>query len=304
MNWAPPQWVREEQHHIMDTDVMSNHYSQTRGRPRLLKAISKHYSKSFGNLVKEGRELAMDEIVVTAGANGGEYGSASEASTSPQRGREAPPTPLPFPVSIENSSRLGTSEDGSRKCLPVPQRLRSNGLCRCLAHSLTLARVGTFAALVAHIQPGDEVIIIEPYFDQYFASIVFQGGKPVMVPLHPPTGSGQKTGADWRLDMDEFRAAFTEKTKCVMINTPHNPTGKVYTRAELEEIAKICVERKVLVLADEVYDCLLYDDTEHVRIAEMPGMWERTLTIGSGGSESEARSEAQGRARPLGRSMC
>ncbi|ORX36918.1 pyridoxal phosphate-dependent transferase [Kockovaella imperatae] len=212
MNWAPPEWVREEQHRIMDTDVMSNHYSQTRGRPRLLKAISKQYSKTFGNLVKEGRELTMEEIVVTAGAN-----------------------------------------------------------------------CGTFAALVAHIQPGEEVIVIEPYFDQYFASIHFQGGKPVMVPLHPPTGSGEKTGADWTLDIEEFRAAFTSKTKAVIVNTPHNPTGKVFSRQELEEIAKICVEKKVLVLSDEVYDCLLYDGTKHVRIAELPGMWERTLTIASAG---------------------
>ena len=143
-----------------------------------------------------------------------------------------------------------------------------------------------FAALTAHCEPGEEVILLEPYFDQYFASIHFQGAKPVFVPLHPPTGEGIKSGSDWVLDLDEFRAAFTPKTKCVIVNTPHNPVGKVFNRAELEKIAEICVEKNVLVLADEVYDCMVYDGREHVRIATLPGMWERTLTVGSGGSTS------------------
>lgn len=140
-----------------------------------------------------------------------------------------------------------------------------------------------FAALTAHCGPGDEVICIEPYFDQYFASIQFQGAKAVFVPLHPPTGEGIKNGGDWTLNMDEFAAAFTPKTKAVIINTPHNPVGKVFTKQELEQIAKICIEKNVLVLADEVYDCMVYDGKEHCRIATLPGMWERTLTVGSGG---------------------
>lgn len=140
-----------------------------------------------------------------------------------------------------------------------------------------------FAALTAHCEPGDEVICIEPYFDQYFASIHFQGAKPVFVPLHPPTGEGIKHGGDWTLNMDEFAAAFTPKTKAVIINTPHNPVGKVFTKEELEQIAKVCIEKNVLVLADEVYDCMVYDGKKHFRIATLPGMWERTLTVGSGG---------------------
>jgi kynurenine aminotransferase len=104
--------------------------------------------------------------------------------------------------------------------------------------------------------------------------------------LHPPAdSSGVKSGADWSIDFDELRAAFSEKTKAIIINTPHNPVGKVFTREELTKIADLCKEFNVLCLADEVYDCMLYDGVEHVRMASLPGMWERTITIGSGGSE-------------------
>lgn len=194
---------------------MSNHYAHPRGRPRLLKAISKHYSASFENLAAEGRELVNEEIVVTAGANG-----------------------------------------------------------------------GTYAALCAHLQPGDEVICFEPFFDQYFATIHFNTGTPKFVPLHPPTGKGIKSCDEWSIDFDELRAAFGPKTKAIIVNTPHNPVGKVFTREELGKIAALCIEFNVLCLADEVYDCMVYDDKKHVRIAGLPGMWERTLTILSGGSES------------------
>jgi kynurenine aminotransferase len=217
MNWAPPAWLRELSHESMDNDVMSNHYAHPRGRPRLLKAISKHYSSSFENLAKEGRELVNEEIVVTAGANG-----------------------------------------------------------------------GTYAALCAHLQPGDEVICFEPFFDQYFATIHFNTGTPKFVPLRPPTGKGIKSCDEWTIDFDELRKAFGPKTKAIIVNTPHNPVGKVFTREELEKIAELCIEFNVLCLADEVYDCMVYDDKKHIRIAGLPGMWERTLTILSGGSESSS----------------
>jgi kynurenine aminotransferase len=138
-----------------------------------------------------------------------------------------------------------------------------------------------YAALTAHCEPGDEVLLLEPYFDQYFASIAFQGAIPTYVPLTPPTD----TNPQWTLDMDLFRKAFTPKTKVLILNTPHNPVGKVFTREELQAIAEVCIEHNVIVLSDEVYDCMLYDGREHVRIASLPGMWERTLTVGSAGSE-------------------
>lgn len=148
---------------------------------------------------------------------------------------------------------------------------------------------GTYAALAAHLNPGDEVICIEPFFDQYFATIVFNGAKPVFVPLHPPEGGeGNHTGNEWTLDMKEYEAAFTDKTKAIIINTPHNPVGKVFTREELEKIAEVAIKHNVLVIADEVYDCMVYDDTKHFRIASLPGMWERTLTVCSGGKSFAA----------------
>jgi len=151
------------------------------------------------------------------------------------------------------------------------------------------ANEGTYAALVAFLEYGDEVILFEPFFDQYLPSVVFNGGKPVYVPLHPTTsGIDKPTGQDWIIDFDELRRAITPRTKMIMLNTPHNPVGKVFTRKELEAIAALVEQHNLLVLSDEVYDCLLYDNEEHVRFATLPGMWERTITVGSAGKSFAA----------------
>jgi len=115
-------------------------------------------------------------------------------------------------------------------------------------------------------------------------SITFNAGVPVYVPLHPPSGSNLDAKADdWKLDFDELRRAVTPRTKMIVVNTPHNPVGKVFTREELEKIADIAKEHNLLIMADEVYETLTFDGTEHVRIANLPGMWERTVTVGSAG---------------------
>jgi len=107
--------------------------------------------------------------------------------------------------------------------------------------------------------------------------------------LTPPPHSDRKlTSAEWVFDVDKLRAAITPKTKMIVVNTPHNPVGKVFTREELTQIADLAKEFNVLVMSDEVYDCLHFDDTEHVRIATLPGMWERTVTVGSGGKSFAA----------------
>lgn len=132
------------------------------------------------------------------------------------------------------------------------------------------------AALLALVEPGDEVVALEPYYDSYAASIALAGGRRVPVTLRPHDGS-------FRLDLDELRAAVTGRTRLLLINTPHNPTGTVLTRTELAAIAELAVERDLLVVTDEVYEHLVFGDAEHVPLAAFPGMRERTVTIGSAG---------------------
>ncbi|WP_017240208.1 pyridoxal phosphate-dependent aminotransferase [Streptomyces sp. SS] len=132
------------------------------------------------------------------------------------------------------------------------------------------------AALLALVEPGDEVIALEPYYDSYAACVAMAGGTRVPVTLRPHEGG-------YVLDLDELRAAVTDRTRLILLNTPHNPTGTVLTRAELTAIAELAVERDLLVVTDEVYEHLVFDGTEHVPIATLPDMRERTVTIGSSG---------------------
>lgn len=132
------------------------------------------------------------------------------------------------------------------------------------------------AALLALVEPGDEVIAFEPYYDSYAACIAMAGGTRVPVTLRPHDGS-------FRLDLDELRAAVTDRTRLLLINTPHNPTGTVLTREELTAIAELAVERDLLVITDEVYEHLVFDEAEHIPLVSFPGMRERTVSIGSAG---------------------
>lgn len=153
------------------------------------------------------------------------------------------------------------------------------------------ATEGIFASIQALVEPGDEVILLEPFYDSYPASVIMAGGTPVYVPLRPaPLRPGaENLAADWTIDWDELAAAFSERTRLVIINTPQNALGKVYSRAELLKIAELVQEHDAYVLADEVYEWMVYPDKtgertiEHVRMATLPGMWERTITLGSAG---------------------
>ncbi|KAI0739557.1 PLP-dependent transferase [Daedaleopsis nitida] len=207
MNFPPPAWARKAAQDALQS-VDGNHYAPPKGRPRLRNALRDFYGTEFG------KQLDADsEIVVTSGANEGQY-----------------------------------------------------------------------AAFTAFVEPGDEVIIFEPFFDQYLASIVFQGGKCVYVPLHPSKqpAPGVKSGRQsWTVDFDELRRAVTPRTKMIVLNSPHNPLGKVFSRAEMEQVAHIAEEHNLLVMSDEVYESLVFDGREHIRFATLPGMWDRTLTVGS-----------------------
>ncbi len=128
------------------------------------------------------------------------------------------------------------------------------------------------------LNPGDEVVIFEPYFDYYAAGVAWADAKAKYVTLHAPKEPG---GSFW-FDEDQLRAVFSTKTKAIVLNTPHNPTGKVFTRSELELIAKLCIEHDVVCISDEVYEHLTYDaGLPHISIATLPGMKERTITLSS-----------------------
>jgi aspartate/methionine/tyrosine aminotransferase len=131
------------------------------------------------------------------------------------------------------------------------------------------------STLLAVCNRGDEVVIFEPFYENYGPDSVLSGARPKFVKLRPP----QEEGADWTFDQKELRRAFDQHTKAIILNTPNNPTGKVFSRAELELIRDLCVEFDVLAITDEIYEHILYDGTEHISMASLEGMRERTVTI-------------------------
>jgi N-succinyldiaminopimelate aminotransferase len=179
------------------------------------------------------------------------------------RGNQYPPGPgipeLRDAVAAHQLRRYGLSYDPDREVLVTA------GATEAIA-----------ASLLALLEPGDEVIAFEPYYDSYAACIAMAGGTRVPVTLRPHEGS-------FRLDLDELRDAVSDRTRLLLINTPHNPTGTVLTREELTAIAELAVERDLLVVTDEVYEHLVFDGAEHLPLATFPGMRERTVTIGSAG---------------------
>ncbi len=132
------------------------------------------------------------------------------------------------------------------------------------------------STLLAVLNPGDEVIIFEPFYENYGPGCIISGAEPVFVPLEPP---------DFTFDPDRLRAAVSPRTKAIIFNSPNNPSGKVFSRAELEIIADVCREHDLLAITDEIYEHIVYDGLGHVPIATLPGMAERTITI-SGISKS------------------
>ncbi|KAI5565123.1 hypothetical protein POPTR_014G124100v4 [Populus trichocarpa] len=128
------------------------------------------------------------------------------------------------------------------------------------------------AAVFAIIDPGDEVVLFDPSYETYEGCIRMAGGIPVYVALEPP---------HWTLDPDRFINSFTARTKAVILNSPHNPTGKVFTKDELETIAGACCRRDCMAITDEVYEHITYDNIKHISLASLPGMQERTIITSS-----------------------
>ncbi|MGH9435242.1 MAG: pyridoxal phosphate-dependent aminotransferase [Terriglobia bacterium] len=128
------------------------------------------------------------------------------------------------------------------------------------------------ASLLAIVDPGEEVVVFEPFYENYGPDSVMCGAAPRYVPLRPP---------DWTFDPDELAAAFNGRTRAIILNTPNNPTGKVYRREELEQISALCERWDAYAVSDEIYQYLVYDGAQHLSIASLPGMRERSITINS-----------------------
>src|SRR3954465_2406850 len=140
------------------------------------------------------------------------------------------------------------------------------------------------AALLALLEPGDEVVLFEPMYDSYAAAVAMAGGVLRPVPLRPPPAEGGTvTAGAWTFDEAELRAAVTPRARLLLLNTPHNPTGKVFTGEELAVLADLAVAADLLVLTDEVYEHLVFSGSRHVSLATLPGLRERTLVVSSGG---------------------
>jgi len=188
---------------------------------------------------------------------------AAQRAIAEGRGNQYPPGPgipqLRRAIAAHRARNYGLEYDPDREVLVTA------GATEAIA-----------AALLGLLEPGDEVIALEPYYDSYAACIAMAGARRVPVTLRPD-------GDRFVLDLDELRAAVTDRTRLLLLNTPHNPTGTVLPREQLAAIAELCVERNLLAVTDEVYEHLVFDGGEHVPLATFPGMRERTVAISSAG---------------------
>lgn len=131
-----------------------------------------------------------------------------------------------------------------------------------------------YATIMSLADPGDEIIVIEPYHEGYVPAIAFASARPVFVSLDPP---------DYKVDLEKLRLAITPRARAIIVNSPHNPTGRVFTLDELTGIAEICREFDLVAITDEIYEHIIYSDIPHYPLATLPGMWERTVTLGGFG---------------------
>ncbi len=199
---------------------------------------------------------------------------------------------FPAPAEIKKAAQQAVADDVNQYAITWGARNLRNAIARQMGmwqgiavdpeKEITVCCGSTEAmisTLLAVCNVGDEVVIFEPFYENYGPDSVLSGARPRFVKLRPPTSEG----GEWTFDEKELRSAFSRQAqgqvKAIILNTPNNPTGKVFTRAELELIRDLCVEFDVLAITDEIYEHILYDGTEHISIASLDGMRERTVTI-------------------------
>lgn len=195
---------------------------------------------------------------------------------------------FPAPAEIKSAAQKAIAEDVNQYAITWGARNLRNAIARQMKQwqgievdldtQVTVCCGSTEAmisTLLAVCNRGDEVIVFEPFYENYGPDAILSGAQPIFVKLRPPTSEN----GEWTFDERELRAAFRNHTKAIILNTPNNPTGKVFTRAELEFIRDLCVEFNVLAITDEIYEHIIYDGTRHISIASLEGMAERTVTI-------------------------
>jgi aminotransferase len=195
---------------------------------------------------------------------------------------------FPAPAEIKEAARAAIESDVNQYAITWGSKNLRNAVARQMGvwqgiaidpeKEVTVCCGSTEAmisTLLAVCNAGDEVVVFEPFYENYGPDAVLSGARPKFVKLRPP----EREDEEWNFDEKELRAAFDKHTKAIIVNTPNNPTGKVFTRAELELIRDLCLEFDVLAITDEIYEHILYDGTEHISMASLDGMRERTVTI-------------------------
>jgi aspartate/methionine/tyrosine aminotransferase len=191
---------------------------------------------------------------------------------------------FPAPAELKEAAKRAIDEDYNQYAIThgspnfrraIADKVRSYNHIPCDPDANVTVTCGATEAMIATmlavINPGDEVIIFEPFYENYGPDVIIAGATARYVALR---------GAEFAIDRSELEAAFSPRTKAVVINTPNNPSGKVFTRAELEAIAALCIRYDTLAITDEIYEHIIFDGAHHVSIASLPGMAERTVTIG------------------------
>ena len=191
---------------------------------------------------------------------------------------------FPAPAVLKEAAKRAIDDDHNQYAVTwgtpefrqaIAQRMRTYNRIECDPDTEVTVTCGSteamIAALLAVVNPGDEIVIFEPFYENYGPDAVISGATPVYVTLRPP---------HFGFDREELRAACSAQTKAIIVNTPHNPSGHVFTRTELEHIRAVCQEFDCLAITDEIYEHIVYDGRPHLSLASLPGMRERTITIG------------------------